>query len=92
MISKDFFKQIEAFAEDKQLDVEQVLESFKTSIIKATQKETGKTARVEFNPSKNEILVYTVEKVVEEYSNSDLEEGEQVDGALQLREGRDPAP
>ncbi len=68
MVSKEFFKQIEAYAESKQLDIETVLESFKTSIVKATEKETKKTAKVEFNPGKNEILVYTLEKVVEEYT------------------------
>jgi len=88
MISKEFFKQIEAYAEEKQLDVEQVMESFKNSILKATQKETGKTAKVEFNPSKNEILVYTVEKVVEEYSNSELEEGEQEISEILLEDAK----
>ena len=34
MVSKEFFKQIEAYAEDKQLDVEVVMDSFKNSILK----------------------------------------------------------
>ena len=59
MVSKEFFKQIEEYAQEKDLDIEQVLDSFAISIKKATQKETGKTARVEFDPNKNEIKVST---------------------------------
>ena len=77
MVSKEFFKQIEEYAQEKDLDIEQVLDSFAISIKKATQKETGKTARVEFDPNKNEIKVYTVEKVVEAYSEAGLEDGEE---------------
>ncbi len=68
MVSKEFFKNIEIVAEERGIDPEDLLEITRRSILKSAEKQTGKSAKVVFNPEKNEIKVYTVEKVVEEYS------------------------
>jgi transcription termination/antitermination protein NusA len=69
MISKEFFKNIEAVAEEKELSVEQVKEAFIQGMIAGCKKAHDvRSCRVELKEDKNEILVYTQQLVVEEYS------------------------
>lgn len=65
MVSKDFFNNIEEVAADRGITAEELLEITAKAIAKSTEKQYGKSAKVEFRPEKNEIKVYTLEKVVE---------------------------
>lgn len=67
MISKEFFKQIEIFAEEKNMDLEKVYDAFTKGLANAYKKENGNSfVRVEFKPEKNEINMYSRKKVVTE--------------------------
>jgi len=69
MISKEFFKNIEAVAEEKALTHGQVLEAFVQGMIAGCKKAHDvRSCRVEIKEEKYEILVYTQHLVVEEYS------------------------
>lgn len=74
MVSKEFFKQMEEIAKEKGLELEDLLEVFKKALAISVKKEKNKTVRVSINADKNEILVFTQEVVVEEYS--DVADGE----------------
>lgn len=69
MINKEFFKNAEEVAESRGITVEDVYEIFKKALINSFKKINGNTScRVVINPEKNEILLYSVHKVVEAYS------------------------
>lgn len=69
MINKEFFKNAEEVAEAKGITVEDVYDIFKRSLTNSFKKIYGNTScRVVINPERNEILLYSVHKVVEAYS------------------------
>jgi transcription termination/antitermination protein NusA len=69
MISKEFFKNIDAVAEEKELTHDQVLEAFVQGMIAGCKKAHDvRSCRVEIKEEKSEILVYKQHLVVEEYS------------------------
>ena len=69
MINKSFFEQANVYAEEKGMTVEDVYEVFKKSLVNSFKKAYGHTScRVVINPDRNEILLYSVHKVVEAYS------------------------
>lgn len=76
MINKKFFEEAEKLAEERKIAVEDVFEIFKKSLENSYKKEFGNTScRIEIKPEKTAILVYSVRKVVEAYTenNEDLE-------------------
>ena len=69
MINKEFFKNAEELAETRGISVEDVYDSFSKGLVNSYKKIYGNTScRVVFNPEKNEILLFGVYKVVENYS------------------------
>ncbi len=69
MINKEFFKNAEEVAESRGITVEDVYEIFKKALVNSFKKIYGNTScRVVINPEKNEILLFSVHKVVEQYS------------------------
>ncbi len=69
MISKEFFKNIELVAEEKELSHDQVVEAFVQGMIAGCKKAHDvRSCRVEIKEDKYEILVYTQHLVVDEYS------------------------
>ena len=69
MINKAFFEQAEEVAQARGITVEDVYEVFKKGLVNSFKKIYGHTScRVVINPDKNEILLYSVHKVVEAYS------------------------
>lgn len=69
MINKDFYKLAEEDAESRGFDVDEVLACMERALIMAFKKEHGNTScRVEFKKDKNEILLYSIHKVVSEYT------------------------
>ena len=67
MISKEFFENVELMANERGISVEQALEAVREGLIKAYRKANGNaSARVEFKPEKNEILMYSQMIVVDE--------------------------
>ena len=66
MISKEFFKAIEAIAEARGLDKEKVLKVMEKGLLNAFKKEhnNSQNARVLFNEEKAEITIYQVFEVV----------------------------
>lgn len=77
MINKDFFKMAEEDAISRGFEVEDVLACMERALIGAFKKEHGNTScKVEFKIEKNEILLYSVHKVVSDYtiSKSPVEE------------------
>lgn len=66
MISKDFFALLGVVAEEKGIEVEQLIEAIRKGMINAYRKTYGNaSARVEFKPEKNEILLFSQHRVVE---------------------------
>ena len=69
MISKEFFENVELMAKERGITVDQALEAVREGMIKAYRKATGNaSARVEFDPEKNEITMYSQMLVVDEIS------------------------
>lgn len=69
MINKEFFKNAEEVAETRGITVEDVYEIFKKALVNSFKKIYGNTScRVVITPEKNEILLFSVHKVVEQYS------------------------
>lgn len=69
MINKDFYKLAEEDAESRGFNVDEVLACMEKALIMAFKKEHGNTScRVEFKKDKNEILLYSIHKVVKEYT------------------------
>lgn len=67
MISKEFFENVSLMAQERGITEEQALEAVREGLIKAYRKANGNaSARVEFRPEKNEILMYSQMLVVEE--------------------------
>ncbi len=75
MINKDFYKLAEEDALNRGFEVDEVLACMERALIMAFKKEHGNTScKVEFKKDKNEILLYSVHKVVEEYTVHSKEE------------------
>jgi transcription termination/antitermination protein NusA len=69
MISKEFFKNIDAVVEERGLSKEQVIEAFVQGMIAGCKKAHDvRSCRVEIKEDKAEINVFTQHLVVEEYS------------------------
>ena len=69
MINKEFFKNAEEVAESRGISVEDVYEIFSKALVNSFKKIYGNTScRTVINPDKNEILLFSVHKVVEQYS------------------------
>ena len=67
MISKEFFENITLMAQERGITEEQALEAVREGLIKAYRKANGNaSARVEFKPEKNEIIMYSQMLVVDE--------------------------
>lgn len=67
MISKEFFENVSLMAQERGITEEQALEAVREGLIKAYRKANGNaSARVEFKPEKNEILMYSQMLVVDE--------------------------
>jgi N utilization substance protein A len=82
MISKDFFKALEVLAEQRGIEKEKILDVMGRGILNAYKKDhyTSDNARIEFNTSKNEIVLYadyTVVDVVENPGEISLEDARQ---------------
>ncbi len=74
MINKEFFKLAEEDAEARGFDLDEVLGCMERALIGAFKKEHGNTScKVEFKKDKNEIILYSIHKVVEEYTVYDEE-------------------
>lgn len=70
MINKDFYKLAEEDAESRGFEVDEVLACMERALIGAFKKEHGNTScKVEFKKDKNEILLYSIHQVVEEYTD-----------------------
>ncbi|MDE6656218.1 MAG: hypothetical protein K2J85_04420, partial [Anaeroplasmataceae bacterium] len=77
MINKDFYKLAEEDAESRGFNVDEVLACMERALIMAFKKEHGNTScRVEFKKDKNEILLYSIHKVVAEYTDYSKQEEE----------------
>ncbi len=75
MINKDFYKLAEEDALNRGFEVDEVLACMERALIMAFKKDHGNTScKVEFKKDKNEILLYSVHKVVEEYTVHSKEE------------------
>lgn len=69
MINKEFFKMAEEDAISRGFEVDEVLACMERALIGAFKKEHGNTScKVEFKPEKNEIILYSIHKVVEAYT------------------------
>ncbi len=69
MINKDFYKLAEEDALNRGFEVDEVLACMERALVMAFKKEHGHTScKVEFKKDKNEILLYSIHKVVEEYT------------------------
>ncbi len=74
MINKEFFKLAEEDAVARGFELDEVLGCMERALIGAFKKEHGNTScRVEFKKDRNEIILYSVHKVVEEYTVYDEE-------------------
>ena len=70
MIKKDFFVEAQNLAEARGIDVEDVYEIFKKALENSYKKMYNSTScRIEIKPEKFSILVYSVRKVVSEYTD-----------------------
>ena len=76
MISKEFYKNLNLVSEARELPKEDLYEIIKRAFIYAFKKKYGnESCKVVLNPDKQEINLYKVEKVVEEYSEGPQEDG-----------------
>lgn len=75
MTSKEFFKQLEIVAAERNIEIEQIIDAFSKGLVNAYKKEHGNTAvRVEIKPAKNELNMYSRKVVV-----ADLDERPELD-------------
>ncbi len=80
MINKDFYKLAEEDAESKGFELEEVLGCMEKALIGAFKKEHGNTScKVEFKRDKNEILIYSIHRVVDQYTVYTKSEAEEVE-------------
>lgn len=80
MINKDFYRLAEEDAESRGFNVDEVLACMERALIGAFKKEHGNTScKVEFKKDKNEILLYSIHKVVEEYTTYSKEDDEEAE-------------
>ena len=76
MISKEFYKNLNDVSENRELPKEDLYEIVKRAFVYAFKKIFGnESCRVVLNPDKQEINIYKVERVVEEYSQTPAEDG-----------------
>ena len=81
MINKDFYKLAEEDAVNKGFEVDEVLACMERALIGAFKREHGNTScKVEFKKDKNEILLYSVHRVVEAYTDASKNEEAELDG------------
>ncbi len=94
MINKDFYKLAEEDAENRGFNVDEVLACMERALIGAFKKEHGNTScKVEFNKEKNEIRLYSIHKVVEQYTAVLEAEKREAEVALGIEEVKDsPRP
>lgn len=91
MINKDFYKLAEEDAENRGFDVDEVLGCMERALIGAFKREHGNTScKVEFKKEKNEILLYSIHRVVEQYTDYSVKE-EQVEVEQNQPESEKPA-
>ena len=77
MINKEFFKLAEEDAVARGFELDEVLGCMERALIGAFKKEHGNTScKVEFKKDRNEIILYSIHRVVEEYSTYDEENQE----------------
>ncbi|MFK5883568.1 MAG: transcription termination factor NusA [Candidatus Izemoplasma sp.] len=71
MISKEFFKALEAVAFERGLEKEQVLDIMERGLLNAYKKayDNSENARIVFNEAKNEIQIFSQSLVVKEVEN-----------------------
>ena len=71
MISKDFFRALEALAESRGIEKQKILDVMGRGILNAYKKDhyTSDNARIEFNTVKNEIILFADYTVVETVEN-----------------------
>lgn len=75
MINKDFYKLAEEDAVSRGFEVDEVLACMEKALVMAFKREHGNTScKVEFKKDKNEILIYSIHKVVEAYTTHSKEE------------------
>lgn len=93
MISKAFFDNIDAVAEEKQLTREQVFEAFTEGLIAGCRRAHDvRSCRVEFREERNEILVYKQYLVVDEpdldadktYSQMELHDAKKINSRIKV--------
>lgn len=90
MINKDFYKLAEEDAENRGFNVDEVLACMERALIGAFKKEHGNTScKVEFNKEKNEIRLYSIHKVVEQYTAVLEAEKREAEVALGIEEVKD---
>ena len=74
MIKKEFYEQVKQLAEERCISEEDVYEIFRKALENAYKREFGNSScRVEFKPEKFAILIYSVRRVVEAYTEKDPE-------------------
>lgn len=77
MINKEFFKLAEEDAVARGFELDEVLGCMERALIGAFKKEHGNTScKVEFKKDRNEIILYSIHKVVEQYTVYDEENPE----------------
>lgn len=83
MINKEFFKQAEELARDKNVSVQEIYDTFAKSLQNAFKKVYGHTScRVEMKPEKSEIMLFSIHKVVEDYSEDLVNEENPIEEML----------
>lgn len=93
MINKDFYKLAEEDAESRGFEVDEVLACMERALIMAFKKEHGNTScRVEFRKDKNEILLYSIHRVVEAYTDHSKEAEEIPTEAPEQEESKEENP
>lgn len=93
MINKDFYKLAEEDAESKGFELEEVLGCMEKALIGAFKKEHGHTScKVEFKRDKNEILIYSIHRVVDQYTVYTKSEAEEVEEKSETVEHKPAEP
>ena len=79
MNSKEFITALKAICKEKQVSEDIIFDAMKSALEKAYAKETGlPNIRIDINKDTGEIRGYSYQKVVENYSESDSEDDEDV--------------
>lgn len=79
MVNKEFFKQAEEVAKEKGIKIEELYQVMEKALVNSYKKTFGTAScRVEFIPEKNEILLYSLHKVVDNIDPTSEEEIDQI--------------